>query len=131
LEAVAENAGRLCDAQDVSILESDGEVFRVAAFRGAPQLKLFDGTDVTRGSVAGRAILDGRLIHVHDISAEAEAEFPLTKAAASSVGSRTMLATPLLREGTAIGRHFFCGEPRFGLFRPSRSSFCGPLPTRR
>src|SRR3977135_32377 len=34
LDAVAENAARLCDAEDVSILEEDGEVFRVAAFRG-------------------------------------------------------------------------------------------------
>ena len=46
LAAVAENAARLCDAEDVSILEEDGGVFRVAAFRGASRLRDFGGTPV-------------------------------------------------------------------------------------
>ena len=33
LAAVAENDARLCDAEDISILEEDGGVFRVVAFR--------------------------------------------------------------------------------------------------
>ena len=41
LDAVAENAARLCDAEDVSILEEDGGVFRVVAFRGASRLRDF------------------------------------------------------------------------------------------
>src|SRR5262245_54725236 len=106
LEAVAESAGRLCDAQDVSILETRDGVFHVAAFRGARQLRLFDGTPLNRGSVAGRAILEARLIHVRDLTAESEAEFGVSKAAPSSVGNRTMLAAPLLREGAPIGAIF-------------------------
>jgi len=54
LEAVTESAARLCDAEDVSILEEDGGVFRVAAFRGARQLQAIEGTPISRGSVAGR-----------------------------------------------------------------------------
>ncbi len=106
LDAVAENAARLCDAEDVSILEEDGEVFRVAAYRGASRLRDFEGTPVSRGSVAGRAILDGQLVHVHDITAESEAEFPVSKAIALHFGHRTMLAVPLLREGAPIGAIF-------------------------
>ena len=106
LDAVAENAARLCDAEDVSILEEDGEVFRVAVYRGASRMRDFEGTPVSRGSVAGRAILDGQLVHVHDITAESEAEFPVSKAIALHFGHRTMLAVPLLREGVAIGAIF-------------------------
>src|SRR5262245_54219987 len=69
LDAVATNAARLCDAEDVSILEQDGETFRVAAYHGASRLRDFEGTPVSRGSVAGRAILDGQLVHVHEITA--------------------------------------------------------------
>jgi GAF domain-containing protein len=106
LDAVAENAARLCDAEDVSILEAEGGVFRVAAFRGASRLRDFGGTPVSRASVAGRAILDGQLIHVHDITAESGDEFPVSKATAPHMGHRTMLATPLLREGASIGTIF-------------------------
>jgi len=97
LDVVAENAARLCDAEDVAIFEEDGEVFRVVAFRGASRLRDFEGTPVSRGSVAGRAMLDGHLIHVHDITEESEAEFPVSKALAQHFGHRTMLATPLVR----------------------------------
>ncbi len=103
LEAVAENAARLCDAEDVSILEGHGEVFRVAAFRGASQLRDFEGAPINRGSVAGRALLDGVLIHVRDITEESETELPVSRAFAQQFGHRTMLAMPLLREGAPIG----------------------------
>jgi GAF domain-containing protein len=106
LDTVAENVTRLCDAEDVSILERDGEVFRVAAYRGASRLRDFEGTSVSRGSVAGRAILDRQLVHVHDITEESEAEFPVSKAIAQHFGHRTMLAVPLLREGARLGAIF-------------------------
>jgi GAF domain-containing protein len=106
LDAVAENAARLCDAQDVSILEAAGGLFRVVAYHGASRLRDFEGTPVTRGSVAGRAILDGQLIHVYDITVESEAAFPVSKAIAQHFGHRTMLAVPMLREGTPLGTIF-------------------------
>jgi adenylate cyclase len=106
LDAVAENASRLCDAEDVAILEQAENVFRVVAFRGSDRLKAFAGTPVSRGSVAGRAMLDRQTIHVQDISEEPDAEYPVSKAVREQFGHRTMLATPLLREGTPIGAIF-------------------------
>jgi two-component system, NtrC family, sensor kinase len=88
LDAVAENAARLCDAEDVSILEEDAANFRVVAYRGSSRLQDFEGAPVSRGSVAGRAILENQLIHVHDIREEPEEEFPISKAHALHVGHR-------------------------------------------
>src|SRR5262249_37925992 len=42
-------------------------------------------------------------IHIHDIQAESEAEFPLAKSRAFRDGTRSVLALPLLREDIPIG----------------------------
>src|SRR5262249_7645015 len=42
-------------------------------------------------------------IHVHDIAAAIETEFPESKVRQHVSGTRTLLVTPLLREGLAIG----------------------------
>ena len=57
---------------------------------------------VGRGSVAGRAVLERRTVHVLDLQTEAE-EFPVGSAFAREFGYRTALVVPLLREGTAMG----------------------------
>src|SRR5204863_3384780 len=56
-----------------------------------------------RESVAGRAIVDHVAIHITDLAAESEAELPEGRALQRVYGHRTMLATPLLREGAALG----------------------------
>jgi GAF domain-containing protein/CheY-like chemotaxis protein len=53
--------------------------------------------------VTGRAVVDRRTIHVHDLAAESDAEYPMVKAFQRQTGHRTTLATPLLREGVALG----------------------------
>src|SRR4030095_10128324 len=60
---------------------------------------------LTRGSTAGRAVVDRPTTHIHDIDAESETEFPDIDRAGTGGGSRarTRLAVPLLREGIAIG----------------------------
>ena len=60
-------------------------------------------TPVNRHSVAGRAVVDRRFIHVHDIQADLNEEFPLSKPRAARDGSRSVLGAPLLREGIPIG----------------------------
>ena len=47
--------------------------------------------------------MDRRTIHIPDLTAESEEEFPVSKAFHRQQGDRTTLATPLLREGVPIG----------------------------
>src|SRR5262249_7827392 len=56
----------------------------------------------TRDWTAGRAVVDRKSVHVHDLTV-AGAEFPEGHAIAVRQGFRTILSVPLLREGEAIG----------------------------
>jgi two-component system NtrC family sensor kinase len=104
LDVVAENAARLCDATDAVIMRSDGDKFWLVASHGPnPILRPDEGRPMTRGRHVGRAMIDGKTIHIHDLaSPESQAEFSETRAAAHA-GIRTVLVTPLLRKGVAIG----------------------------
>jgi len=104
LDAVAKNAARLCDADVALIFRVDGDVIRLAALHGPiPMTQSSEGIAIGRGSVTGRAVLDRRTIHIHDLAAESDAEFPASKAAQRRFGNRTTLVTPLLCEGIPIG----------------------------
>ena len=63
---------------------------------------LGDDRVIDRDTPPGRAIADRQTIHVPDLQA-AEAEFPAAKTRGIAMGLRTVLSTPLLREGDAIG----------------------------
>jgi signal transduction histidine kinase len=106
LEAVVENAARVCGATNSSILRLEGENLRIVARHGSLRWSqaVGDTAPVRRDRLSGRALLDRRTIHVEDIVA-AEAEFPDSVSTMKQAGSniRTALATPLLREGTPLG----------------------------
>src|SRR5215212_7643056 len=104
LDAVGENAARLCDANNAVIFRLEGDVLRqVASYSGIPTSSHpTEGLPVNRGRVTGRAVFERRTIHVHDLAAE-ESDFPEGRRDARRDGHRTTLATPLLREGTPIG----------------------------
>jgi signal transduction histidine kinase len=102
LDTVAENAARLCEATDAQILRiEDGLLRRVAAHGSMPVPPA--GLPISRGRPLGRAIVDRETIHVHDLAAELETEFPESKPWQQMSGARTVLATPLMREGVPIG----------------------------
>src|SRR5262245_53637385 len=100
LDAVAERAARLCSAADVKIHLVDGEVLRLMAQVGP--IATVDTRPVTRTRHIGRVVLERQTIHVHDMK-EALEEFPDAAEQVLPYGIRTALATPLLREGAAIG----------------------------
>jgi two-component system, NtrC family, sensor kinase len=106
LDVVAENAARLCDATDavISRIDSDSRVRIIASYGTIPvPRELVRTFVVSRGTPAGRAFLDRKTIHVRDLAAEIETEFPDSRARQQLSGTRTILATPMLREGLAIG----------------------------
>ena len=101
LDAVAESAARLCGASDANIRLREGDGLRsVANYGPLPVVAVFS---VSRGSATGRAVVDRRTVHVDDLAAESEDDFPEGRAAVNRFGFRTVLATPLLRESVAIG----------------------------
>src|SRR5262245_6509414 len=105
LDAIAESATRLCESYDAIIHRVDGDLVRgVAHFGPMPVASISKGwRPINRGWPVGRAISDRQAIHVLDLAAELETEFPDAKGIQQTTGSRTVLATPLLREGVAIG----------------------------
>jgi GAF domain-containing protein len=106
LDAIAQSAARVCGAEDSIILRLDGEVLRLAASYGTLPISTIvrdRGVAVSRASVSGRSVVDRRTVHVHDIAAELENEFPESRPYQQEIGWRTALATPLLREGIPVG----------------------------
>ncbi|BCH09600.1 hypothetical protein GCM10007881_30710 [Mesorhizobium huakuii] len=101
LKAVAENASQLCDAYDAAIFLRHGESLAIGAHHGPIPID-FATFPITRDWVTGRAVIDRRPVHVHDLLA-LEGEFPAGRSMALRLGHRTILATPLLREDEAIG----------------------------
>jgi GAF domain-containing protein len=100
LEAIAENACRLCQAYDAIIFLSDGERLSVKAHHGP--ISTLSGGAIGRDWVAGRAFVDRVPVHVHDLQSAA-AEFPDGSNRALRLGHRTTLGIPLLKEDEAIG----------------------------
>ena len=108
LDTIAVSAARICGATDAIIRLVEADFLRLRAHQGSiPSFTQqhgaeSDSLDRGRGWIPARAVLDRETIHIHDIAAM-ENEFPETAARAKRVGTHTALATPLLREGAAIG----------------------------
>ncbi len=102
MDAVAESAARLCEA-DAVICQRDGDFFvRVAKFGPTPSRPLGERTPLTRGSAMGRAMIDGTTVEVPDLQTARE-EFPDGFKQVAEFGIRSMLVIPLMREGMALG----------------------------
>jgi len=105
LDTVAESAARLCESVDAVILRANGDyVQRVAQYGSIPTFPAFDIPFlISRGWPTGRAIVDRRTIHIADVLAEVETEFPDAKSLQQAQGTRTILIAPLVRKGVSIG----------------------------
>jgi GAF domain-containing protein len=101
LDTLTESACRLCDAFDAVLFMREGESLSFAAHYGPIPIDVTKWP-LTRAWTNGRAVIDRKSIHVHDLQAE-RAEFPDGYAMAQRMGHRTSLTVPLLRGEEAIG----------------------------
>ena len=104
LDALVEAAARLCEADQGTIArERDGVYQRVATYGFSDDFKeLVRNLPVKpeRGTATGRALLEGKVVHIADVRADPDYTF----ADAQKLGGfRTILSVPMLREGTPIG----------------------------
>src|SRR5512143_37493 len=105
LQTLIESAARLCDADKGNITrEKDGVFYRAAESYGYSREFLDHIKDMPietgRGSATGRALLEGRVIHIPDVKADPE----YTLVEAQRLGDyHTVLAVPMLREGIPLG----------------------------
>jgi signal transduction histidine kinase len=92
----------LCDADEGTIMRPDGEVYRMAAIWGASLEKtaFLRSVALKPGgkTAAGRALLEGRTVHIEDTRADPDSSLP-----GDPNPVRTRLGVPLLREGAPIG----------------------------
>ena len=105
---LVESATHLCEADQAWLFQRDGDVFRFATSFGLDtkthaRLRSFFKPLVVRaerGSLTGRAVLEGRTVHVPDVLQDPE----YTWGKAQEIGGyRAALGVPLLREGEVIG----------------------------
>ncbi len=104
LQALVEAAARLCEADQGTIAREQGGVFKRAASYGFSEqfneLVRDLPVKLERGTATGRALLEGKLVHIPDVKADPEYTF----VEAQKFGDfRTILSVPMLREGAAIG----------------------------
>src|SRR5262249_43249131 len=80
LDAVARSGMRLCESYDAMIMLREGEELHFPVHHGPIRSTVqLTGRAISRGWVAGRAVLDRQPVHVHDL-ATAGAEFPVGQA---------------------------------------------------
>jgi GAF domain-containing protein len=107
LESLLERAVRLCDADRGLIYRQDGDVYRAAASYGHTAEWIETVVErnpirTDRSSATGRAVLERRLVHIHDVLADPEYRWGHDHRSAKEM-HRTILAVPMLREDTIIG----------------------------
>jgi GAF domain-containing protein len=105
LDTLTESAAQLCEADMAAITRQKGDAYYYVTSYGYPRA-LFDDYlkniphKPGRGSVIGRALIQGQSVHVADVLADPEYTHVDVQQRA---GFRTGLAVPLRREGSPIG----------------------------
>jgi signal transduction histidine kinase/predicted DNA-binding ArsR family transcriptional regulator len=104
LDTLVESAARLCEADQAAITRPQDDALLFAASFGFPEgfIEVAKRTRFVRGrgTVTGRAWLEGKPVQIDDVLADPEYEFTEGQ---KTTGFRTALAVPLLRKGETIG----------------------------
>src|SRR6185503_9246923 len=101
-ETLAENAVRLCEAEQAVIFRFDGQLLRAVAIHGFTDAdaEIVERNPIAleRGSASGRAALERRAVHIHDVLADPEFTY-----LGGQLPVRTLLAIPMLRANELLG----------------------------
>jgi len=104
LNTLIESAAQLCEADMASMARLIGTAFdRFASYGYSPGFHEFLQSNPTlpgRGSASGRAVSEGKTIHIPDVLADQEYDYTEGQKVG---GYRTLLGIPLIREGAAVG----------------------------
>jgi two-component system NtrC family sensor kinase len=100
-QAIADSSVRLCAASFAVVATFDGETLHLVAHKhvtaeGDRALAATYPMRPNRGQMAGRAILERRVVHVADVTVD-------HGYVGASLGNRATLSVPLLRNGVPIG----------------------------
>ena len=107
MDVVAESAARFCSAANAAIWRPEDDTVQLVAVHGSmlASLSIGDTIAATPRTVIGHAVRVRKSVHIADILAASEAEYSETveRQRQDRLPARTMLITPLLREGVPIG----------------------------
>src|SRR5262245_2674406 len=104
-ETIAHNSVHLCGATYGAVFRFDGEMISFVAHHKLDQA----GIDTVHqmfplrpntSSLVGRAILERNMVHIEDVAAETNNPYAAIQ---QTLGIRTFLAVPMLRDGNPIG----------------------------
>src|SRR5262249_45767880 len=102
-----ENAVRLCGVETGAIYRFDGEVCRIAVICGGSEefRERMRQTPVRPGrhTLGARVALERRTIHIPDVLADPEDDYPAPEVFQMVAAPRTMLGVPMMREGALLG----------------------------
>jgi GAF domain-containing protein len=104
LQTLVESAARFCAADKAQIIrEKNGGFYTAEAYGYSREFMDYIKNipiKPERGTASGRALVEGRVVHIADVRADPE----YTLVEASRLGDfRTALSVPMLREGSPVG----------------------------
>ena len=107
LDTLTESAAQLCEADIAAIIREKGDAYYWATSYGLPPdsseyAKANVAIEPGRATIAGRALQEGKTVHVPDVLEDREYAVSALDAQ-KKVGHRTTLGVPLMREGSPIG----------------------------